>query len=204
MDLRNSAVNRHKTKLLGIIMIVLGFLQTDTALKGLVPENLYALLVSLAGLGTLICGFLNSFESTQPDAPVNKQAGSVRLAMLFTLVVTTFTLISMGCTGMQAAYKQADTIDEQAYVVAEHYASLVKEAADLKEKPSTPRAVVTRMREADLAAAPVVNRVRDLRKSYLTIRDAKTELELQEAVNEAILLVADLVRAVKQARGEST
>lgn len=199
MDLKNSAVNRHKTKLLGIATIVLGFLQTDQSLKALLPEQVYAWLMVAVGLGTLVCGFLNTFEGTAPTA--NKQAGFVNLPML--LVLLTFVSVIAACTGTRAAYDEASSADEHAYVAVEHYAALVKEAADLKEQPGTSQAAITAMQEADLAAQPVVNRVRELRDTYQKLRDAETELELQEAVNEAILLIADLVRAVKQARGES-
>lgn len=116
-----------------------------------------------------------------------------------------------GCQGTKAAYQEAQGLDEYAYVITEHYASLVKEAADLKAKPTTPRSAVVAMQRADAAAhvivvgdptaSPAVPGLAQLVANYQQIRDAKTEAELQAAVNAAILKVADLVRAVKAARG---
>jgi ABC-type oligopeptide transport system substrate-binding subunit len=106
------------------------------------------------------------------------------------------------CTHTREAYKTADTPDEYAYVLAEHYASLLNQAADLKEKSTTPREAVEAMQKAELAARPVVDKLRPLRTAYLTAKNAQTQAELQAAINEAVLLIADLVRSVRAAAGD--
>lgn len=106
------------------------------------------------------------------------------------------------CTHTREAYKVADTPDEYAYVLAEHYASLVKEAADLKEKPSTPAEAVSLMQRAELTARPVIKSLRSLRTAYLAAKTSASEAELQEEINKAVLLIAEMVRTVRGAAGQ--
>lgn len=132
-------------------------------------------------------------------------------APLVAVLLLACSAIVAGCAGTKAAYQEAQSLDEYAYVLTEHYASLVREAADLKEKPTTPAAAVRAMQEADKAVhlivvgnpsgSPPTPGLAELAASYQQVRDAKTEAELQEAVNAAILRIADLVRAIKTARG---
>lgn len=111
-----------------------------------------------------------------------------------------------GCTGTRAAYKAAETPDEYAFVLTEHYAALRHEAANLAEKPTTPNSAMQALRRADLAAYAVVvgqdgaPGLPDLAAAYQRVRSAENEAALQEAINAAILRVADFVRAVKAAR----
>lgn len=137
----------------------------------------------------------------------------ILFAPLAAVLVLACSAIVAGCAGTKAAYQEAQSLDEYAYVITEHYASLVREAADLKEKPTTPRTAVSAMQEADKAAhlvvvgnpsgSPPTPGLAELAATYQRVRDAQTEAELQEAVNAAILRVADLVRAIKAARGGS-
>ncbi|MCL2161928.1 MAG: hypothetical protein FWH56_08635 [Betaproteobacteria bacterium] len=108
-----------------------------------------------------------------------------------------------GCEGSRNAYSEAKTVDEKAYVVVEHYSALVKEAADLAEKPNTPREAVEAMKKADAAAMPVMLRVRNLRNAWQAAGNAENAEALQMAVNDATMVIADMIRAVKQARGET-
>jgi hypothetical protein len=120
------------------------------------------------------------------------------------LIAAVLTLGLNACASTREAYKAADSPDEYAYVLREHYASLVHEAADLKEKPTTPREAVEIMQQAELAARPAADKLRPLRDAFLAGRDAKTQAELQQAINDAVLVIADLVRAVRKAQGEPT
>jgi hypothetical protein len=120
------------------------------------------------------------------------------------LIAAVLVLGLCACQHTQEAYKAADSPDEYAYVLREHYASLVHQAADLKEKPTTPREAVEVMQQAELAARPVVDTLRPLRDAYIAGKTAETEAQLQAAINSAVLLIADLVRAVRKASGEPT
>lgn len=132
-------------------------------------------------------------------------------SLLPAAVVLACAALVAGCAGTKAAYSEAQTLDEYAYVLTEHYASLVREAADLREKSTTPREAIEAMRRADNAvhlivvgnpsADPPVPGLAELADTYKRIRDAQSEAELQDAVNRAILKIADLVRAIKAARG---
>lgn len=119
-------------------------------------------------------------------------------------------LLSIGCTGTKAAYQAASSPDEYAYVLTEHYASLVHEAADLKENPTTRPEAIEALQKADDAIAPIIlgnakatpptPGLRELAAAYKQVHDAASEAELQAAIDNAVLKLADLVRAVKAAR----
>jgi hypothetical protein len=129
-----------------------------------------------------------------------KQGGFARIGLMLALVAVSGLV---ACTGLRHAWQAADTVDEQAYVLAEQYASLVKEAADLAQLPTTPQQAKDAMKAADAKAKPVVLKLKSLRDAYVAVDSAPNEEALQKAVNDAVLLIADLVRAVKQAKGET-
>lgn len=52
----------HKTKILGVTTVALGFIQAYPGLSDLLSPNAYAWTMMLIGLGVTICGFLNSQE----------------------------------------------------------------------------------------------------------------------------------------------
>lgn len=124
----------------------------------------------------------------------------VLLALLFVLGMGV-PMIMQGCTEVRSAYRAAENPGELAYVLAEHYAGLVKAAADLAAKPTTPITAIGAMQRADAKAKPIVLQLRPLRDSYIATKSARTEAELQEATNRAVLAIADLVRAINTARG---
>lgn len=132
----------------------------------------------------------------------NQTLRSPALVGVIAIVLTAMTLSA--CTHTREAYREAASVDETAYVLAEHYAALVHEAANLAEKPSTPAAAVDAMRRAELAARPAVFALRDLRDAYVAARSAENEAALQAAVNRAVQVIADLVRAVQAARASPT
>lgn len=192
-------IDRSKTRILGIATVVLGFIQAYPGLRDLLSPTAYGWVMFTMGIGVTICGFLNARPT--PLEVVNKQGGFVRFGVLLTLLAAALLALS-GCAGTKEAYSVAEGVDEQAYVAAEHYASLLREANVLKGKATTPGEAITAMQEAAQKAQPVVMKVRQLRDLYVQAKTAETEQQLQAAVNEAILLIADLVRAVNKARGE--
>lgn len=124
------------------------------------------------------------------------------LVLLFTFGMALPVAVSMhGCTQVQSAYKAAETPAELAYVLTEHYAALVKAAADLASKPTTPASVIVALQAADAKAKPVVLQLRPLRDAFLATKSAQTEQELQQATDRAVLAIAELVRAINTARG---
>lgn len=100
MNLKDSALNRHKTKVLGLATVVLGFLQTDPQLKALLPEAVYAWLMVVVGLGTVVCGFLNTFQapSTEDSGGADYEGGYIRAPMLALILALSVALAALpGC-----------------------------------------------------------------------------------------------------------
>lgn len=194
-----------------LIVMIASLFGADEALFKTKLEGLTEKIVAIISLGGIVwAAYARLFKPTPPltntaaratEQLLNKQGGYARFGMLMSLVL--IALAVAGCTGTRAAYKQAVSVEDRAFVVAEHYAALVKEAADLAGKPTTSRQAIDAMKRADAAAKPVVRELNDLRKAYAAVKSADDEAKLQKAVNDAILLLADMTRAVKTARGET-
>jgi len=150
---------------------------------------------------------------------VPKQGGFLRPGFASMLAAVALALVAgvglVGCSGTQAAFKAAQTrpetvLPDTAYVIAEQYRAVLKEAADLKESGRLPPEVVTKLQQANDTAKPLVlgdpqavppkAGLRQLAESFQAVRNAKTEADLQRAVDAAVLAVADFVRALDEAR----
>jgi hypothetical protein len=138
------------------------------------------------------------------------------LQVLFAVVFLAAFLFASGCSGTRAAYSAAQSrpetvLPDTAYVVAEQYRALLKEAADLQDTGRLPVDIVERLRAADLvlkplvigdpAANPPTAGLRQLSEAFQAVRTAETEADLQRAVDAAVLALADFLRAVEAARG---
>ena len=141
-----------------------------------------------------------------------KQGGYVHgsmLAVLLAIALPASLFVLASCTGTQAAYHEAKASDpcktEQtvclAYTVGEHYAAVLHEAALLKAKPGTAPELIAGMQRADLAVQPAIDRLRTASDAYSAIANAQTQAELQTAVDNAIVQLSELIRAVNAARG---
>lgn len=104
-----------------------------------------------------------------------------------------------GCAGTKAAYNAADTLEERAYVVTEHYSAVVKQAADLKDLGVLKGQALNQARELESVASPVVLSLGDLVAKYNAAKNAETEVALQRALDDAVVALASLVRVVKTA-----
>lgn len=131
-----------------------------------------------------------------------REGGFARVGLLAALAIGAIaTAMFVGCTGTAAAYKAAEDPAEYAFVIVKHYESLVNQAADLKDRPTTSAQAVAAMQKADSAAGPVIEKLRGLRDAYLAVHSASSEAELQAAINQAVSVVADFIRAVSSANG---
>ncbi len=108
-----------------------------------------------------------------------------------------------GCTNTKAAYDAADTLEERAFVATEHYSAVVRQAADLKERGVLRGSALARVQEVELAARPLVLKLEPLVKAFKTAKSAESEVALQSALDDVVLVIADLVRAVKAIGGET-
>jgi hypothetical protein len=104
------------------------------------------------------------------------------------------------CTGTRSAYKAAETPDQMAYIVTEHYAALVKEAADLKDAGTLTGSALAKVQAADNAARPLVLQLGPIAQAYAATKSAESEFALQQALNKAVLAVSNLINSLKGAR----
>lgn len=116
----------------------------------------------------------------------------------FSLIPLLLLALLSGCAGTKAAYRAADTLDEQAYVIAEHYAAVVKEAANIA--PHLPAHLKSELQAADQVAKPLIVKLGPLSEKFQTVKTAETEIELQQEVNDALIALTDFINALKQAR----
>lgn len=103
------------------------------------------------------------------------------------------------CTGTREAYKAAETPDQMAYIVTEHYAALVKEAADRKDAGTLTGTALARVQAADNAARPVVLQLGPIAQAYAATKSAENEAALQQALNRAVIAVNNLITTLKGA-----
>lgn len=145
---------------------------------------------------------------------VPRQSGFARVGALILLASAAMVALPMvhGCTGTRAAYGEAkDNLADTAYVVTEHYAALVREAADISALPTTPSIVRDTLKQADRAVKPFIigdpasglPGLYNLVNRWQAVRDAKTEADLQAAINAAVRELSNFSRAVKSARGRT-
>jgi erythromycin esterase-like protein len=109
-------------------------------------------------------------------------------------------LLVLGCASTRGAYNEAQSLDEYAYVVAEHYAVLVNEAADLATQPGQSEQVKDALKAADAKAKPLVLQLRLMATNYAAIKSADNERALQAALNQTVLAVAEFIRTLRAAR----
>lgn len=121
--------------------------------------------------------------------------------MLAFAALSAWCFAAAGCAGTKAAYSAAETLQERAFVVSEHYSALVKQAADLKDQGILKGAALAQAREIESVAQPVVLSLSDLVAKYNAAKTAENEVALQAALNDAVLAVANLIRIVKGAGG---
>lgn len=210
-----TSINNNKTKVLGIATVVLGFIQGYPGLPDLLGTNAYAWAMFLIGGGVTICGFLNSNPNTAPTN--NRQGGFVSVRLLTMLAVLlamgSVTLSMTACTGTRAAYKEAESLADKAYVALEQYFAVLKEWKGMVTDPATPQDVKNFLKAAELKATPVFlgddgttpprPSLRKLASLYEATQNAKTATELQTAVNDAVRALTDFSEAVKAARSKT-
>lgn len=109
-------------------------------------------------------------------------------------------VFTAGCTGTRAAYQTADSADAYAAVVAEHYAAVLVEAANIAENPVTPDTTRQRLRDADNEVRPLVLALRPLAENYAAVQSADNEIALQQAMNDAVIALHNFILLVKAAR----
>lgn len=116
-------------------------------------------------------------------------------------ILTFLMLLALaGCAGTRAAYDAASTPQQKAYVIAEHYSALVKQAADLKDAGTLTGVALEKVQAADRAAKPLVVELTKATEAYQGARNAQNEAELQAALNKAVIAVNSLINALRGVR----
>lgn len=135
-------------------------------------------------------------------------ASALVLALVLPLVLLA------GCTGTRAAYSAAakaehvERLEATAYVVAEHYAAVRQEAAQLRATGRLTGSALAAVQAADKAVEPLVlgdaaagrAGIVQLVETWRNLKTAETEAELQAAVNAAVVRLSDLINALKVSR----
>lgn len=154
---------------------------------------------------------------SQQMADKQQQGGFTSVRLLIALSTVMAILALSGCAGTLGAYRAAQSrpetaLTDTAYVITEHYSAVLKQAADIKEAGTAPPAVIEKVQAADDKAAPVIlgrpdakpptPGLKDLSAAFVMFKDAKSEADLQAAVDNAARLLSQLIDAVNAARGK--
>ena len=114
-------------------------------------------------------------------------------------VVAMSTLI-VACAGTRSAYQAAETLEEQAYVVGEHYYALVREANELRRSGALSGSTLTRAQDLVQGSRSIIAELEDAARAYTNVRNAETQADLERALNEAAVAVSRLVDVIKGVR----
>lgn len=107
----------------------------------------------------------------------------------------------VSCAGTRSAYQAAETLEDTAYVVTEHYAALVKEAADLRENGTLTGDALSRVQSVEMRSRPIILRLRDVSSAWTAAKTAANEAALSKAIGDAAAVVSDLINAIKGRQG---
>lgn len=115
-----------------------------------------------------------------------------------TLLLTACALVA-ACAGTRQAYQAADTLDDSAKVVTEHYFAIIREVNDLADQ-GAPQEWVTRAQDLERRTSPVVFALRDASEAYEAVRSAENEQALADALEQAVPLVSDFIDLLRERR----
>ncbi len=198
----------------GLVGSLASLFGVDEALFGAKAGPIVDGIVALLAAGGLF--YAAWARATKPNPPITEtavaktaerlkaeQGGFARPGVLLALSLACLAAAFgiSACQGTKAAYKAAGSPSETAFVVTEHYASIVQQAAALSREPGLPRGALERMQAADRVARPAIEALRPAAAAYEASKSETDRALLAEKVNEAVVKLADLVRAVKAARG---
>jgi len=119
----------------------------------------------------------------------------VRQLALPLLLILAATVLG-ACSGMRMAYEAAETLEETAYVVTEHYYVILREANRLADE-GAPQEWINRIVAKERQVTPAILRLRAQVDAYNAVRNAETEQELSDALSEAVVLVSEFIDVVR-------
>lgn len=168
-----SFLNANKTKLIGVVLVALSYIQTNPALKDLISEKAYAWTMLIVGLLVIVFGFLNNpAPPTEPPAGGNGNGGFAKtsiLGALAGLAMLTVMVLGAGCASLNPV-KAANTSEQKAYALYGSFVIFEEQAAKLYQSPTASARVKAALRAADAAAKPVADKLLDATQAVLAIR----------------------------------
>lgn len=106
-------------------------------------------------------------------------------------------LLLQACPGTTSAYRAADTLEETAFVVTEHYYSVLREANRLADE-GAPQEWIEEVAAKERELTPRIIQLRDYVQAYEDVRSAENEQQLSEALSESVVLVSEFIDLVSE------
>ncbi len=106
-------------------------------------------------------------------------------------------LMLSGCSGTRAAYKAADGLTEQAYVMGEHYYASVRLVNSLNEQGQLSESQLVKLQNAVWDSRPKVVAMLNAAAAFDAVESADTEDALAIALTDAALALSALIDAIK-------
>lgn len=179
-----STLDNNKTKIVGMITIVLGFIQAYPGLPDLLSKTGYAWAMFIIGILVTAFGFWNTYQTNQANKPIIPPSSP---ALIGVFVVLLLVLLVSGCTTPPLAPTREACARDEAYSaircasgVAQEYEVYQESILRLVEDPGTPDEVKQRLRQVDAALTPVMVTGIQITRDYRAIRFALDAGETQE------------------------
>lgn len=116
------------------------------------------------------------------------------------LIVFMMAAVVSACTGTRAAYRSAETLEETAKVMTEHFIAVATEVGDYRAANTLPAPVITRLTNALNSAEPAVRQLQPLSQAYSSVRSAENEQALGDALGEAAVALSSLIDILREVR----
>lgn len=115
-------------------------------------------------------------------------------------------LLALGvtaCANIQQAYKEAETVDQYAYVLIAQYDATLDETVKLIKDGAFDADELAEVKKAVALATPAIKNVDIARRAWNAAQNADNEAKLKEALAEAVKLVANIITLIHK-QGSAT
>ena len=119
------------------------------------------------------------------------------LTSLGTALLVLGSLGLMGCQGVFGAYQAAEDLEDTAFVIAEHYDSLVQEGIDLRDNGVLVGENLNKAQAIELRVRPLILALNTAKETYEAVQSAENAEALQAAISKAAKELSDLINALK-------
>lgn len=112
-------------------------------------------------------------------------------------VVLAAAAVLAGCAGTRAAYQAAETLDETAYVVAEHYAALLEQVNELAEAGTLDADDIRFAQSIAEDATPAIIELEEAVAIHARFANLQSEADLEAALARAVPYVSRLANLLR-------